>query len=63
MYESIRNVKSAGEGNKADVYDYIDPVDKNVSKNQGIRFVWADGSRVVFRYYFSSTLGFPVLGQ
>lgn len=38
------------KGGKADVYDYLDPVDHNESKNQGIRFVWPDGSRVVFRY-------------
>jgi phosphoglucomutase len=28
---------------------YVDPVDKSVSKNQGIRFMFADGSRFVFR--------------
>ena len=33
----------------ADVYEYTDPVDKSVSKNQGIRFMNADGTRIIFR--------------
>ena len=37
-------------GNKADVFDYTDPVDKSVSKNQGFRFILNDGSRIIFRY-------------
>lgn len=40
---------------KADVFGYIDPVDGSVSKNQGIRYLMADGSRVVFR--LSGTAG------
>lgn len=34
---------------KADVFEYTDPVDGSVSKNQGIRFMFVDGSRIVFR--------------
>jgi phosphoglucomutase len=37
------------KGNKADVFEYVDPIDKSVSKNQGLRFMYADGSRFVFR--------------
>merc|ERR1719152_687739 len=33
----------------ADMFEYNDPVDGSVSKNQGIRFMFADGSRFVFR--------------
>jgi len=33
----------------ADMFAYNDPVDGSVSKNQGIRFLFADGSRFVFR--------------
>ena len=33
----------------------MDPVDKSVSKNQGIRVLFTDGSRVVFR--LSGTAG------
>merc|ERR1719284_1059943 len=32
-----------------DVFEYSDPVDGSVSKNQGIRFIFADGSRIIFR--------------
>jgi len=34
---------------KADVFEYKDPVDGEVSKNQGQRFLFKDGSRIVFR--------------
>merc|ERR1712031_46027 len=32
-----------------DVFEYNDPVDGSVSKNQGIRFIFTDGSRIIFR--------------
>merc|ERR1719164_106091 len=32
-----------------DVFEYTDPVDNSVSKNQGVRFIFEDGSRIVFR--------------
>merc|ERR1719293_276709 len=32
-----------------DVFEYNDPVDGSVSKNQGIRYIFEDGSRIVFR--------------
>merc|ERR1719203_1960390 len=32
-----------------DVFEYKDPVDGSVSKNQGIRIVFEDGSRIIFR--------------
>jgi len=34
---------------KADMFEYKDPVDESVSKNQGVRFIFEDGSRFVFR--------------
>merc|ERR1719359_168303 len=34
---------------KADMFAYEDPVDGSISKNQGVRFIFADGSRFVFR--------------
>ena len=34
---------------KADVFAYTDPVDGSVSGNQGIRYIFSDGSRFVFR--------------
>jgi len=38
-----------------DVFEYLDPVDGSLSKNQGMRFLMADGSRVIFR--LSGTAG------
>lgn len=32
-----------------DVFEYLDPVDGSISKNQGLRFIFEDGSRFVFR--------------
>jgi phosphoglucomutase len=39
----------------ADDFTYVDPVDGSVAKKQGIRFLMADGSRIVFR--LSGTAG------
>merc|ERR1712046_381875 len=33
----------------ADMFEYKDPVDGSISKNQGVRFIFQDGSRFVFR--------------
>lgn len=33
----------------ADNFTYTDPIDGSVAKNQGIRFVFQDGSRIIFR--------------
>jgi len=32
-----------------DNFAYTDPIDKSVSKNQGIRFIFKDGSRIIYR--------------
>ena len=37
------------EGNTAIVFDYTDPVDGSISKNQGYIFRWTNGSRFIFR--------------
>jgi len=34
---------------KNDVFEYTDPVDGSVSKNQGVRLLFGDGSRIIFR--------------
>lgn len=34
----------------ADDFSYTDPVDGSVAKGQGLRIVFEDGSRIVFRY-------------
>ena len=37
------------EVSKADNFQYVDPIDKSVTKNQGIRVFFTDGSRFVMR--------------
>ncbi len=39
------------------MFDYTDPVDNSVSKNQGLRFMYKDGSRVVFRISGTGSVG------
>ena len=39
----------------ADEFTYLDPIDHSVSRNQGIRVLFSDGSRVVYR--LSGTAG------
>jgi phosphoglucomutase len=42
---------------KADMFEYLDPIDGSLSKNQGIRFIFADGSRIVFRVSGTGVVG------
>lgn len=42
---------------QADDFSYRDPIDDTVSEHQGIRFVLADGSRLVFRLSGTGTEG------
>jgi phosphoglucomutase len=48
------------EGNVADSFTYEDPVDGSISKNQGLRFMFADGSRYVFRLSGTGSSGATV---
>merc|ERR1712084_109724 len=32
-----------------DMFEYVDPVDDSTSANQGIRFIFTDNSRIIFR--------------
>jgi phosphoglucomutase len=43
-----------------DVFEYLDPVDGSVSKNQGIRFIFEDGSRIIFRLSGTGVAGATV---
>eukprot|EP00287_Rhodomonas_sp_CCMP768_P010722 CAMPEP_0196729820 /NCGR_PEP_ID=MMETSP1091-20130531/10065_1 /TAXON_ID=302021 /ORGANISM="Rhodomonas sp., Strain CCMP768" /LENGTH=685 /DNA_ID=CAMNT_0042072739 /DNA_START=19 /DNA_END=2077 /DNA_ORIENTATION=- len=45
---------------KADMFAYNDPIDGSVSKNQGIRFIFTDGSRIVFRMSGTGVVGATV---
>jgi len=44
----------------ADQFEYHDPVDGSVSKNQGVRYIFEDGSRVVFRLSGTGVAGATV---
>ena len=41
----------------ADMFEYADSVDGSVSKNQGVRFIFDDGSRFVFRLSGTGSAG------
>merc|ERR1712003_424207 len=43
-----------------DVFEYTDPVDGSVSKNQGIRFIFEDNSRIIFRLSGTGVAGATV---
>ena len=45
---------------KADNFEYTDPIDKSVTKKQGIRIFFADGSRIVFRLSGTGSSGATV---
>jgi len=40
-----------------DDFSYTDPVDGSISKNQGIRILFSDGSRIIFRLSGTGTEG------
>ena len=42
---------------KADDFSYTDPVDGSVSKNQGLRVIFEDGARIVYRLSGTGTTG------
>lgn len=41
----------------ADNFTYTDPIDGSIAKNQGIRFVFEDGSRIIFRLSGTGSAG------
>lgn len=41
----------------ADDFEYTDPVDGSVASKQGIRFVFDDGSRIIFRLSGTGSAG------
>ena len=45
---------------EADMFAYNDPIDGSVSKNQGVRVLFADGSRVIFRLSGTGSVGATV---
>lgn len=51
------SANSGGTVKSADDFAYIDPTDQSVSRNQGVRILFEDGSRVVFRLSGTGTEG------
>ena len=49
LVKSFETFKKMKEGNEAFIFEYNDPVDKSVSKNQGWIFKYANGSRIICR--------------
>ena len=47
----------AGAIEKADAFTYHDPVDGSLSEHQGLRILFADGSRIVYRLSGTGTEG------
>ncbi|XP_051563157.1 phosphoglucomutase-1-like [Myxocyprinus asiaticus] len=45
------------EVEKADNFEYTDPVDSSVSKGQGLRVIFSDGSRIIFRLSGTGSAG------
>jgi len=43
-----------------DMFEYTDPVDGSISKNQGIRFIFEDNSRIIFRLSGTGVAGATV---
>ncbi|MGA7932773.1 MAG: alpha-D-glucose phosphate-specific phosphoglucomutase, partial [Kovacikia sp.] len=61
LYNQIPTLKGKQFGaydvDYSDDFSYRDPVDGNVSRNQGIRIGFSDGSRIVFRLSGTGTQG------
>ena len=53
----LETFKSLNEGNKSYIFEYLDPVDNSLSKNQGWIFHYQNGSRIIFRVSGTSSSG------
>ncbi|XP_061652245.1 phosphoglucomutase-1-like [Phyllopteryx taeniolatus] len=45
---------------KADNFEYTDPVDSSITRNQGLRIIFSDGSRIIYRLSGASSEGATV---
>lgn len=43
--------------NLADEFEYSDPIDGSVAQHQGVRLLFSDGSRIVFRRSGTGSIG------
>jgi phosphoglucomutase len=57
LQTKFKEFEDLQQGNRADSFEYKDPVDGSVSKNQGLRFIYPDGTRVVFRLSGTGSVG------
>jgi phosphoglucomutase len=61
LQSAITNLKGKKFGNYeveySDNFSYTDPIDGSISKNQGVRIGFTDGSRIVFRLSGTGTQG------
>ena len=54
----LKGTKAAGGTiAEADDFEYLDPVDGSLSKSQGIRLIFEDGSRIIYRLSGTGTAG------
>ncbi|XP_072047752.1 phosphoglucomutase-1-like [Amphiura filiformis] len=54
------NSGKAYQVGKADDFEYTDPIDGSVSKKQGVRIIFKDGSRIIFRLSGTGSSGATV---
>ena len=58
QFPKLKGAKAAGGViATADDFEYLDPVDGSVSKSQGIRLIFEDGSRIIYRLSGTGTAG------
>jgi phosphoglucomutase len=65
LMDALRGRFAALKGNKisgleiedADDFAYLDPVDGSTTKGQGVRIIFAGGSRIVYRLSGTGTVG------
>ena len=58
LLPSLKGNKFAGNLVKgADNFSYLDPVDNSISKNQGLRIILEDNSRIILRLSGTGTKG------
>ncbi|MDH5573286.1 MAG: alpha-D-glucose phosphate-specific phosphoglucomutase, partial [Gammaproteobacteria bacterium] len=55
--QAISTYPEGGKLIKCDDFSYTDPVDNSYSENQGLRFIFEDGSRIIFRLSGTGTAG------
>ena len=60
LNKSLETFTKMKEGNEAKIFEYNDPVDHSVSKNQGWIYKYKDGSRIIFRFSGTSSTGATV---